>query len=148
MSRIEAPRDLEDIADELIRGATNFEVGSRLLFENERARFWDITLAPGERLPFHCHRTSYFYRCESPGLSRVRSPDGSVATYDSHLDEVTFHEIAPGEIVIHDLTNVADTVLRFTTVELLDGRRASRRALDIVRAARARSPFAQSNRRR
>ncbi|MBA3380674.1 MAG: hypothetical protein H0T97_02235 [Actinobacteria bacterium] len=119
MSTIEVPLDHEDVADER---ATNFEVGSRLLFENEHVRVWDITLAPGERLPFHCHRTSYFYRCESAGLSRVGFPDGSVTTYGSHLDEVTFHDIAHGETVIHDLTNVADTVLRFTTVELLDGR--------------------------
>lgn len=113
---------LEDVAGELVRAASNFVVGSRLLLENERVRVWDITLGPGERLPFHCHRTSYVYRCESAGLSRVRAPDGSEATYDSVLGEVTFHEIAPGETVIHDLTNVADTVLRFTTVELLEGR--------------------------
>lgn len=113
------PAGLEDAADELGRAPGNFEVGSRLLFENERVRVWDITLAPGDRLPFHCHRTSYFYRCESAGLSRVRSLDGAVASDESRLDEVTFHDIPPGEAVIHDLTNVGDAVLRFTTVELL-----------------------------
>jgi len=122
VSNVDVPAGLEDVAGELVRAASNFVVGSTLLLENERVRVWDITLEAGERLPFHCHRTSYFYRCESAGLSRVRAPDGSVATYDSVLGEVTFHDIAPGETVIHDLTNVADTVLRFTTVELLEGR--------------------------
>ena len=47
--------------------------------------------------------------------------DGSGATYDSPQDEVVFHDIPTGEPMIHDLTNVGDTVLRFTTVELLAG---------------------------
>jgi hypothetical protein len=120
MGKSEVPAGLEDAARELAVAADNFEVGSKLLFENEHVRVWDITLSPGERLPFHCHRTSYFYRCESAGVSRVRTHEGAVATYDSRLDEVTFHEIGPADVVIHDLTNVGGTVLRFTTVELLD----------------------------
>ncbi len=104
---------------ELERAAENHVVGSRLLYENERVRVWDITLEPGERLPFHCHRTSYFYRCESGGVSRVREPDGSEMVYDSPRDEVTFQHIVPGETLVHDLTNVGRTVLRFTTVELV-----------------------------
>ena len=107
------------VAEELERAGENTFVGSRLLFENDRVRVWDITLAPGERLAFHCHRTSYFYRCESVGLSRVRTPDGGVSTYESLADEVTFHEIPRGETVVHDLSNAGETVLRFTTVELL-----------------------------
>jgi len=106
-------------AGELEQASRNFTVGSRLLFENVRIRVWDITLGPGERLPFHCHRTSYFYRCEAAGMSRVRTPEGEAAVYESPQDEVTFHEIPPGETLVHDLTNVGDTVLRFTTVELL-----------------------------
>ncbi len=106
-------------ADELACAGENTAVGSRLLFENERVRVWDITLGPGERLPFHCHRTSYFYRCESAGISQVRTPDGRVAEYDSTQDEVVFHDIPPGETMIHDLSNAGGTVLRFTTVELL-----------------------------
>ena len=97
----------------------NTQVGSRLLFENDRIRVWDITLAPGERLPFHRHRTSYFYRCEAGGTLRVRTPDGAEAVYESPADEVRFHEIAPEDVVVHDLENVGETTVRFTTVELL-----------------------------
>jgi hypothetical protein len=107
------------VEEELRRAAENFEVGSRLLYENERVRVWDITLAPGERLPFHCHRTSYFYRCESAGVSRVGMPDGTARTYDSLQNEVVFHDIPAGETLLHDLANAGETVLRFTTVELL-----------------------------
>jgi hypothetical protein len=98
----------------------NVQVGTRLLFENERIRVWDITLGPGERLPFHRHRTSYFYRCEAGGRVRVRTPEGDDAEYESVLDEVHFHEIGPDDLVVHDLENVGGTTVRFTTVELLD----------------------------
>jgi quercetin dioxygenase-like cupin family protein len=98
----------------------NVVVGTRLLFENERIRVWDITLEPGERLPFHRHRTSYFYRCEAGGTLRVRTPDGDDAEYESPADEVHFHEIGPDELVVHDLENIGETTVRFTTVELLD----------------------------
>lgn len=107
------PVELEDASD-------NFQIGTRLLFENERIRVWDITLAPGERLPFHRHRTSYFYRCESGGSLRVGHPDGTHEEYESPADEVHFHEIGPNDVVIHDLANVGQTTVRFTTVELLE----------------------------
>jgi beta-alanine degradation protein BauB len=96
----------------------NVVVGTTLLFENERIRVWDITLEPGERLPFHRHRT--FYRCEAGGRLRVRTPDGDEAEYDSPADEVQFHAIGADDRVVHDLENIGDTTVRFTTVELLD----------------------------
>lgn len=111
--------DPASAVEEIERGPGNFVVGSRLLYENERVRVWDITLAPSERLPFHCHRTSYFYRCDAAGVSLVRTPDGAARTYESPRDEVVFHELAPGETLVHDLANAGTTLLRFTTVELL-----------------------------
>ena len=110
--------DPEEFGDELA-GAENFVVGSRLLYEDARIRVWDITLAPGERLPFHRHRTTYFYRCHSGGATRVRFPDGRGVEYTSVPDEVHVHEIGPGDLVVHDLENAGDTPLVFTTVELL-----------------------------
>jgi beta-alanine degradation protein BauB len=98
----------------------NVVVGTRLLFENERIRIWDITLEPGESLPLHRHRTTYFYRCEAGGRVRVSLPDGTAEVYESPLDEVHFHEIGPEDLVVHDLANVGETTVRFTTVELLD----------------------------
>mgnify|MGYP003405455726 FL=1 len=98
----------------------SFVVGTKLLFENERIRVWDITLASGERLAFHRHRTSYFYRCEAGGRLRVRTPEVGEAEYESPADEVHFHEIGPNDLVVHDLENVGETTVRFTTVELLD----------------------------
>ena len=98
----------------------NVVVGMQLLFENERIRVWDITLEPGESLPLHRHRTTYFYRCEAGGTVRVGLPDGSAEVYESPRDDVHFHEIGPDDLVVHDLANVGETTVRFTTVELLD----------------------------
>ena len=110
---------LRDIAPaELAAAPTNYEVGTTLLFENDRVRIWDITLAPGERTPFHCHRMTYFYRCESGGRWRVRTLDGEVASGEDAAGSVTYHELEPGEMLVHELTNVGDAPLRYTTVEL------------------------------
>jgi beta-alanine degradation protein BauB len=111
--------DSEEFGGELARAGENFAVGSRLLYEDARLRVWDITLAPGERLPFHRHRTTYFYRCHSGGPTRVRFPDGTGVEYLSTSDEVQVHEIGPHDLVVHDLENAGDSLLAFTTVELL-----------------------------
>jgi beta-alanine degradation protein BauB len=111
--------DRAQFAEELAAAHENFVVGTRLLLENERVRVWDLTLAPRERVPFHRHRTSYFYRCHAGGPTLVRSPQGEAFLYESIADEVTFHPIEPGEVVVHDLENAGETTLAFTTVELL-----------------------------
>jgi hypothetical protein len=111
--------DPEEFGDELARAATNFTVVSRLLYEDGVARVWDITLAPGERLPFHRHRTTYLYRCHSGSLTRVRFPDGRGIVYSSVPDEVHVHEIGQDDVVIHDLENAGETPLSFTTIELI-----------------------------
>ena len=106
-------------AAELESAETNYRVGTTLLLENDSVRVWDITLAPGERLPFHRHRTSYFYRSHAAGLVRVRLPDGTESVYPTGVDEVHFHEIGPDDLVVHDLENAGNTQISFTTVELL-----------------------------
>ena len=111
--------DLSQYAGELAAADANYTVGSRLLFENESVRVWAIELAPGERLPFHRHRTSYFYRSHVDGRVQVRFPDGTLAVYEKRADGVHFHVIAADDVVIHDLENVGTTALAYTTVELL-----------------------------
>jgi beta-alanine degradation protein BauB len=43
-------------------------VGTRLLFENDRVRVWDLALGPGESLAAHIHRLDYLILVESGGL--------------------------------------------------------------------------------
>ncbi len=60
----DAPRHAPDeVAACLQNAASTTEVGSGLLFENERCRVHDFSLAPhsGEDLPLHHHTLPYFY---------------------------------------------------------------------------------------
>jgi hypothetical protein len=117
---MDATARLPDVsAEELAAAATNFVVGTTLLLENEHVRVWELTLASGERTPFHCHRTTYFYRCETGAAWRLRTIDGDVLYGEDGAGEVTFHELAAGETLVHEFTNVGDAPLRYTTVELV-----------------------------
>jgi hypothetical protein len=110
--------DLAEYASELDAAPDNHEVGSRILLENDRVRIWDLDLQPGDRLPFHCHSTAYFFVCVDPGRGLSRFPDGNSFTMDYAEGDTWFDEVAAAP-EIHDLENVGDTRLRFTTVELL-----------------------------
>jgi len=105
--------------DDVAKGATNFDVGTKLLGENERVRVWEISLDPGERHLFHCHRTSYFWVAHTGARVRVAFPDGTHHDYEHEAGEVTYLEIPNGEQNVQDLTNTGDTPLHITTVELL-----------------------------
>ena len=109
----------ERIPDDVEQGPTNYTVGTGLLGENDRVRLWEIKLEAGERCTFHCHRTSYYWISHTDGVARVTFTDGSYEDYGHKAGEVTFIDVAPGQQLIHDLTNVGDGPLAFTTVELL-----------------------------
>ena len=110
--------DLSEYAAELKSAEANRDVGTRLLLENERVRIWDLDLGPGDRVPFHCHATAYFFVCVDAGRGLSRFPDGNAVTMDYREGDTWFDEVQHGS-EIHDLENVGDTRLRFTTVELL-----------------------------
>lgn len=111
---------VEDFAEELEAAPGNFQVGTRLLFENDAVRVWELRLSPGERLPFHCHRTTYYWACVVGGRAIQRFPDGTMHHVEFDVGDVDFLDEA--RLVregIHDLENTGDTVCRFTTVEIL-----------------------------
>jgi beta-alanine degradation protein BauB len=112
---------VEDYADELRAAPENTKVGHTIFFENDRVRVWGIDLAPGERVPFHCHKRTYFWVCTDGARGNQRVPTGDMETYDFAVGDVDFLEIAPGESLIHDLENAGDSQLRFIAVELLRG---------------------------
>jgi oxalate decarboxylase/phosphoglucose isomerase-like protein (cupin superfamily) len=114
---------IEQVPDDVEQGPTNYAVGTRLLGENDRVRAWEIKLEPGERCPFHCHRTSYYWISHTDGVARVTFTDGTSENYAHKAGEVTYIEVPRGERLVHDLTNVGGTPLSFTTVELLESDR-------------------------
>jgi quercetin dioxygenase-like cupin family protein len=85
------------------------EVGTKLIFENERVRIWEFTLEPGEAIEAHKHDHDYFfYPLEGGTLEVTRSSGVTKATLeagkvyfrkggDTHaaknVDDHRYHEI-------------------------------------------------------
>jgi hypothetical protein len=111
---------VEDFQDEIERAPGNYEVGTRLLFENDDIRVWELQLAPGERVPFHCHRTPYFWVCIDGGRAVQRYPDGHLIHVEFESRDTDFLDEARLETErIHDLENTGETAFHFHTFELL-----------------------------
>ena len=112
--------DPAEFQDELAVAVGNLEVGTRLWFQNDRIRVWEINLAPGERGPFHAHTRRYFWTVVEAGTGRQRSPDGTLKVRRYELGDTQYSEPSLADPMIHDLENAGETTLRFITVELLD----------------------------
>ncbi|MGW2776222.1 hypothetical protein ACWC4C_27500 [Streptomyces olivaceoviridis] len=95
-------------------------VGSRLLSETPRVRVWEIRLAPGERWHAHRHVLDYFWTAVNAGRSRQHTHDGTVREVSYSAGETRHFTFGPGEYLLHDIENIGDTDLVFTTVEHLD----------------------------
>ena len=97
-------------------------VGTRLLFENERVRVWDLTLAPGETLPLHRHELDYLYVVIGGGNLQTGFADGTADEPRKMADgEVRFRELSsPGgdQRATHSATNVGGTPWGNIVVEL------------------------------
>ncbi|OAN80884.1 hypothetical protein A8B78_10975 [Jannaschia sp. EhC01] len=108
------------LIEELAAGRESGAVGSVMVSESARARVWLITMQPGDRLPFHTHVLDYFWVATTPGRARSRYADGTVAEVDYDIGTTRHFTFKKGESMTHDLENIGDTVLCFTTVEYLD----------------------------
>jgi mannose-6-phosphate isomerase-like protein (cupin superfamily) len=97
----------------------NPRVGTRLLSANDRVRVWEIRLEPGERIGFHRHVLDYFWTAVTPGKALSRGGDGSTVEATYTAGQTQHYVYGPGEHKVHDLENVGETDLVFTTVEFL-----------------------------
>lgn len=94
-------------------------VGSRLLFENDRVRVWELSLEPGESLETHIHRLDYVILVESGGLLLSTDPDnpGNDREIAFRDDQVEFRVVGDGK-VDNLLTNVGTKRHRNYVIEL------------------------------
>ena len=115
-----APTWPSTIREEFEVNQLNGRVGTRLLSETDRVRVWEIRLAPGERIGFHRHVLDYFWTAVTHGQARLHTQDGSVVEATYAAGDTRHFAYGTGEYKIHDLENVGDTDLWFTTVEFLD----------------------------
>jgi quercetin dioxygenase-like cupin family protein len=98
------------------------EVGTRLLFENDRVRVWDLRLEPGESTGLHHHDTDYLYVAIGGGTLQGVEAVGTKRPLNTMADgEVRFRPIGKdGEI--HEAINVGDEPWRNIVVELKDSK--------------------------
>lgn len=106
---------------ELAAAGSNGQVGSRIVSEGNGVRVWLLQMQPGDRLPFHTHVLDYFWTVTAPGKAISRYADGHVAEMEYQVGDTKHFTFGAGESMTHDLENVGDTVLSFTTVEFLNG---------------------------
>lgn len=95
------------------------QVGTRLLFENDRVRVWDLALAPGEWLESHLHREDFFFIVAAGGHLRHADPNNPADAHEVRYEDgqVVFIE-APEEILHHRLTNIGTKPYRNFVIEL------------------------------
>lgn len=98
-------------------------VGTRLLFENDRVRVWDFALAPGESMPRHIHRSDFFFLVTEGGRLRIADPDRPEGFRDVeyHDDQVTFIEVGPEGQIHNTHVNIGEHPYRNFVIELKRG---------------------------
>jgi len=112
-------------------------VGQVLVSESDRVRVWTIRLKPGERIGFHRHVLDYFWTCVTGGRGRAHMMDGSTVEHSYAPGETRHESYASGQYKVHDLENIGDKELIYTTVEFLDSANAPLSIPDSVRVKAA-----------
>ena len=93
------------------------QVGTKLLFENDRVRVWDLRLAPGESTGLHRHTTDYLYVVLGGGTLQGVDADGNNKPVQEMTDgDVVFRNIDGKDI--HEAINIGDRDWRNIVVEL------------------------------
>ena len=98
------------------------DVGTRLLFENERVRAWELKLAPGEESDIHRHELDHLLiQLSGDRIAVVPEPDTG-GPYKDYLDV----EVIPGMTVfvprggVETARNVGNQPYREIIIELKD----------------------------
>jgi quercetin dioxygenase-like cupin family protein len=110
----------EELRKEFAQNHLNGRVGTKLLSETGKVRVWEIRLAPGERIGFHRHVLDYFWTAITPGRALSHVQDGSTVEAEYKAGDTRHFVYEEGDYKIHDLQNVGNSDLWFTTVEFLD----------------------------
>ena len=93
------------------------EVGTELLFENDRIRVWSMTLEPGESSPYHRHEHDYVFVYTTPSRIKSNRPGESDSVRKVRDGYVQYTEVGAG--IEHSITNVSDARHHQIIVELM-----------------------------
>jgi hypothetical protein len=94
------------------------EVGTGLLFENDRIRVWEMILGPGASCEPHRHLHDHVLLYAEPATICAQVGERPVI---QHVEDglVSYREVGPGGLPPHSITNAANTPSRHFIVELL-----------------------------
>lgn len=98
--------------------AVKDEIGSQVLFENDRIKIWDLQIEPGKGHGMHRHRNDYVLVFIGDCRLRGVNQDGSTRFEQTMTDGTTLLRTIDGEEDIHDAVNVGDAVSRNLIIEL------------------------------
>src|SRR2546425_3051510 len=97
-------------------------VGSKMLFENDRVRVWELRLAPGEESPVHRHELDHLLmQVSGDRIAVVPEPDT-----ESRFRDYMEADVVPGEVAfvrrggVEVARNVGREPYREIIVELKD----------------------------
>ncbi len=108
----------KELKNALNKSSNSTTVGQNLILETDTFNVWSIHLKSGHSLPFHKHNKPYFYIAINNGKSRSFYADGSVIETEYIKDDIMhFKGLNEHNSFIHNLENIGETTLIFTTVE-------------------------------
>jgi quercetin dioxygenase-like cupin family protein len=96
--------------------APSHEVGTKLLFENDRVRVWEMVLHPGERSKRHIHESDYVFVYTTKSKLALLREGKPVETSEEGPGFVQYTDVGSG--IVHAVENVGTGDHREILVEL------------------------------
>ena len=90
-------------------------IGTKVLFENEHIRVWDISLPPKGHQPLHEHEHPYLIVPISQGKSVMRWEDGRERELNDIPGDIKYRDASGGP---HELFNLEETDFKTILVEV------------------------------
>jgi quercetin dioxygenase-like cupin family protein len=91
------------------------DIGTELLFENDRIRVWQMILQPGQESPHHRHESDYVFVYTTPSRMTAFLEGQEPSTSDFEAGYVQYTEVGQG--TTHHIRNDATTEHRQILVE-------------------------------
>ena len=93
------------------------DIATRLLFENDRVRIWNLAVGPGETQNWHFHERDYVTVAVAGDDITVEFEDGSTKISPFEVEKLRYHG---GPHRVHRVVNHTDTGFENVLVELKD----------------------------
>ena len=90
------------------------DIASKVLFENDRVKVWNLIVEPGEASDWHLHPRDYITVVVEGGNLSAEYEDGTSRESPSEVGTWTYH----GEHQIHRVINNSDTRYVNVLIEL------------------------------